>query len=772
MLQYDTVSHKFYFLDYSTMAMWTLELVGAALTPTPTTTGATATPTDTPTAPLATNTPTITPTPGKCFQPNEVPGLMLWLKADAITGITDGNLVATWPDSSGLGRDATQPVSDSQPLWYSALANGQPVVRFDGVNDFMATAGQSYAAKTLMVVFAKNTATFSDYNGIATTRTGTGNKTAASDETNGIAGRLSTNNITGFGTASGIYLDGSTPSLSAYNTSTTGIALGAGAITFHYVTHERSASTAGAKYWVIGADAFSTGRYLSGDIAEIIVYDHTLASDVRWSIEACLGQKYGFGPPPTLTVTPTVTNTPNTTPTVTPTQCGAGTTWHVGPTRLDARCPTDATHPTIPHICAAPCDVLGDGSTKPTLVHDCDTVEIDSLGPCKQDADCQVSPYTQYTSWCVDGVCAYRSSSLCEGAQWNKNRVTVKGVGGPVIVDANGRGSTGLWNVSGNNNTIDGITFQCAIYQQIPECHNVNTGNDPASGLNLLGHGLTVRNSVFRYNGDGILTANNVFDGTIDIQNSEFYRNGYGVGGGQTHNLYIGAIDTLIFRGNYSHSTARDAGGDSGHTFKSRAKNNYIEYNRIMDLTDGNSSFLINVPNGGLTYVIGNLLEKYSTQNTRLVRYADEGGGASGWNPIQELYVVNNTMVNDTGVSTTFAEAYGDATHTPTVLVRNNIAWGAGSLFVCYRGTCASTLDHNITAAPTFVNQAAYDYRLLAGSPAIGAAVAPGTARGYSLVPTLQYQYDLQTVTRAVATDAGALSYTVLARPTPPMLLP
>ena len=70
------------------------------------------------------------------------------------------------------------------------------------------------------------------------------------------------------------------------------------------------------------------------------------------------------------------------------------------------------------------------------------------------------------------------------------------------------------------------------------------------------------------------------------------------------------------------------------------------------------------------------------------------------------------------------------------------------------------------------MNQAAYDYRLLAGSPAIGAAVAPGIARNYSLVPTLQYEYDLRTVPRGVVTDAGALSYTLLARPTPPTLLP
>jgi len=61
--------------------------------------------------------------------------LKLWLKADAITGISSGNPVATWSDSSGAGNNATQTTGANQPLYISNVLGGLPVVRFDGVND-------------------------------------------------------------------------------------------------------------------------------------------------------------------------------------------------------------------------------------------------------------------------------------------------------------------------------------------------------------------------------------------------------------------------------------------------------------------------------------------------------------------------------------------------------------------------------------------------------------------------------------------------------------
>ena len=66
------------------------------------------------------------------------------------------------------------------------------------------------------------------------------------------------------------------------------------------------------------------------------------------------------------------------------------------------------------------------------------------------------------------------------------------------------------------------------------------------------------------------------------IEHSEFDHNGFG--DGYSHNLYIGNIDTLIFRFNYSHHA------HVGHELKSRAWVNIIEYNRMSNEADGDAS--------------------------------------------------------------------------------------------------------------------------------------------------------------------------------------
>jgi hypothetical protein len=260
----------------------------------------------------------------------------------------------------------------------------------------------------------------------------------------------------------------------------------------------------------------------------------------------------------------------------------------------------------------------------------------------------------------------------------------------------------------------------------------------------LDGEGLTVRNSVFRYNDNGILTKNGGA-GTIDIQTSEFHHNGYGWSPGQQHNIYVAGGDRFIFRGNYSHHAL------IGHTVKSRARQNYIEYNRIMDEAAGTSSFLLDLPNGGLSYVIGNLMQKGPLGDNNVpVNYAAEGAT----NPVQELYVVNNTIVNETGGSIPFVRGYG----APAVLVRNNIMYGGGSPLIC-AGCTSSTTDGNLTNDPFFIDHAAYNYALQAGSPAIGTAVAQGTGNGYSLVPIYAYETPMTLGSRTTADDVGGLEF-------------
>ncbi|MCA9248424.1 MAG: lamin tail domain-containing protein, partial [Planctomycetales bacterium] len=61
--------------------------------------------------------------------------LVARFQADAITGLADGELVATWNDSATSDGQAQNAVASGDPTFYSNVANGHAVVRFDGDTD-------------------------------------------------------------------------------------------------------------------------------------------------------------------------------------------------------------------------------------------------------------------------------------------------------------------------------------------------------------------------------------------------------------------------------------------------------------------------------------------------------------------------------------------------------------------------------------------------------------------------------------------------------------
>ncbi len=91
------------------------------------------------------------------FSPTQIAGLQLWLKADAIVGLSDGDPVATWPDSSGNANDATQATGGAQPTYKTNIQNGNPIVRFDGSADFMSLTSSvsSVLPYTVFAVYKK-----------------------------------------------------------------------------------------------------------------------------------------------------------------------------------------------------------------------------------------------------------------------------------------------------------------------------------------------------------------------------------------------------------------------------------------------------------------------------------------------------------------------------------------------------------------------------------------------------------------------------------------
>jgi hypothetical protein len=171
-----------------------------------------------------------------------------------------------------------------------------------------------------------------------------------------------------------------------------------------------------------------------------------------------------------------------------------------------------------------------------------------------------------------------------------------------------------------------------------------------------------------------------------------------------------------------------------------------------MDEVSGNSSYTIDVPEGGLTFVIGNLLQQGpNTENAAILNYGTEGL-ASG--ATHQLYLVNNSFVNDRG-SGSFVQY-----QTGTALVRtiNNLFVGGGNV---PGGGVVQATTNLATNAPGFVNEGTYDYRLTVTSPARDAGTAPGSAAGVTLTPSYQYVHKAQRATRPADAriDIGAYEY-------------
>jgi hypothetical protein len=97
------------------------------------------------------------------WQPTDLPNCKIWIKAD--TNITkDGSdHVRLVGDQSGQGNDFSQGTGSCQPLWVDNQLNGLPILRFDGINDFL-SCGDVLDLHTnswsMFIVYKKTTSNF------------------------------------------------------------------------------------------------------------------------------------------------------------------------------------------------------------------------------------------------------------------------------------------------------------------------------------------------------------------------------------------------------------------------------------------------------------------------------------------------------------------------------------------------------------------------------------------------------------------------------------
>lgn len=319
-------------------------------------------------------------------------------------------------------------------------------------------------------------------------------------------------------------------------------------------------------------------------------------------------------------------------------------------------------------------------------------------------------------------------------ALWLQTRLTIRGVHGRPQLVANGVSmeGKGIWVIRNGNFTVENIEFTGS---RVPDRNGV--------GIRFENGSLVVRNCVFKYNEGGILTGNNPAS-ALTVENSEFGPNGYGGDGHVQHNLYVGQIGKFSVSGSYFHHAK------VGHLLKSRAKESYVFNNRLTDENGGTAGYELEFPNGGLAYVVGNIIQQSPlSANSTMVSYGAEG---YFW-PQNQIYLVNNTLINDKTSGGTFLRA---ASGVQAIEADNNLLIGVGSSLDT-AGTGRYLANFKATASD-FMAASAFDFRLNPASPLLGKAVDPGAPNNVPLRPTREYVHPLQTrlIPKSVPFSPGA----------------
>lgn len=300
-------------------------------------------------------------------------------------------------------------------------------------------------------------------------------------------------------------------------------------------------------------------------------------------------------------------------------------------------------------------------------------------------------------------------------AVWNQARLTIRGIGNRVRLIASGASAEGkaIWVIRNGNITIESIDF---IGSRVSDRNG--------AGIRFEKGHLIVRNCLFYDNETGLLATGG--DAALEIKNSEFGYNG--AGDGQTHHLYVGDIKSLKVTGSYFHHA------NVGHVIKSRAANNYIAYNRLTDETGGRASYELEFPNGGTAYVIGNIIQQTAeTDNSTLISLGAEG---YAW-PVNELYLVNNTLVNDHPHGGAFLRVMPGAQYVRT---QNNLLVGKGKF---HTPDIRESFDDIRADWGIFVHAAREDYRL--NEEGQKHTISPaGIVKGFDLTPQNEYVHPMR----------------------------
>jgi hypothetical protein len=303
-------------------------------------------------------------------------------------------------------------------------------------------------------------------------------------------------------------------------------------------------------------------------------------------------------------------------------------------------------------------------------------------------------------------------------ALWLQTKLTIRGVGGRPVLHADGQSAEGkaIWVIRSGNFKIENIEFRGA---------RVVDGN--GAGVRFEAGKLTVRDCAFLDNQMGLLTGNNG-QAELTIENSVFaeapeqYQP-------LPHLLYAGRIASLKITGSRFHA------GHVGHLIKSRARQTDLKYNLIADGPNGKASYEIDLPNGGLATLVGNVVvQSEQTSNPIVIAYGAEG---NAWEQSM-LNLANNTLVSEGIKPAWFIRVWRERLPKSfRTLVINNLWSGLGIFDYGLPGASAGNV---LVWHRVFEGRSVLDYRL-ANDSWIKGIDSPSDSESGTLTPTAEFSF-------------------------------
>ena len=212
------------------------------------------------------------------FNPNDYGTVDLWVAARKETGLSDGDAVSTATDWGALEKNLVQATEAAKPTYKTGILNGQPVYRFDGVDDFFAAASAlGVSWKTSIVVAKYSAATFSSYPGLLSS--------SISNE-----GQCPLQGNPG----SAIFYNTALQTTTYWKDDTSYIEsnMQAPMNAFGVVVIQRAAGWNSGAQVQVGKDRTFAGRFWVGDVAEVIYFREELDSTARLAVTEHLRTLY------------------------------------------------------------------------------------------------------------------------------------------------------------------------------------------------------------------------------------------------------------------------------------------------------------------------------------------------------------------------------------------------------------------------------------------------------------------------------------------------